>query len=75
MNPVSPSNYWNANLGGPALTQIRAILVSERRALETMDANSSPAYLALYPSGNTPGKRNVAKVTEMIREIDEILSP
>ncbi len=72
---MNPSPYWNANLGGPALEGIKAILVSERKELATMRAQSSPTFMALYTVGQDPSTRNIAKVDQIITDIDSILNP
>lgn len=75
MSKTSISPYWNANLGGDALRDIRAILVKEQIELERLRANSSPTFLAIYPPGQDPSTLNIAKVDRIIADIDSIIDP
>jgi len=60
-------NYWDANLGGSALKQIRCILTAEAMELERL---ASVSWLSKKEYA-----KNIAKINAMIRDINRIIEP
>ena len=62
------ANPFNINLGGPALLKIKAILQDEKAELEHLES------LCSFGPAIEAGKRNIASVSALIANIDEILN-